>query len=72
MGIELKLPALKGIIGDWVYYVTLLSFQEVRNRIRRNREIHETRELEDWLQRDLTDRSDDIARYLEIQKAAIF
>ena len=72
MGTELKLPALKGIMGDWVYYVTLLSFQEVRNRIRRTREIHETKELEDRLQRDLTDRGDDIARYLETQKQRFF
>ena len=72
MSTELKLPALKGITGDWVYYVTLLSFQEVRNRIRKNREIHETNELEDWLQRDLTDRGDDIARYLETQKQRFF
>ena len=69
---ELKLPALKGTIGDWVYYVTLLPFREVRNRIRRNKEIHETKELQDWLQRELTDRSTDIAEYLESQKQRFF
>ena len=69
---ELKLPALKGIIGDWVYYVTLLSFREVRNRVRRNDEIHETKELQDWLQRELTDRSEGIAGYLETQKQRFF
>ena len=72
MSTELKLPALKGIIGDWVYYVTLLPFREVRNRILRNSEIHETRELEDWLQRDLTGRGNDIAGYLETQKQRFF
>lgn len=69
---ELNLPALKGIIGDWVYYVTLLPFREVRKRIRRTRDIHEARELEDWLQRDLTDRGDEIADYLAIQKECFF
>ena len=64
MNTELKLPALKGIFGDWVYYVTLLPFQEVRSRISKNDEIHKTKELQDWLQRGLTDRSADIADYL--------
>lgn len=72
MKTELKLPALKGIIGDWAYYVTLLPFREVRNRIRRNDEIHETKELQDWLQRELTDRSKDIAEYLNAQKQRFF
>ena len=72
MSTELKLPALKGIIGDWVYYVTLLPFREVRNRIRRNDEIHETKELQDWLQRELTDRSTDIAEYLASQEQRFF
>ena len=72
MSTKLKLPALKGIIGDWVYYVTLLPFREVRNRIRRNDEIHETKELQDWLQRELTDRSDNIAEYLATQKQRFF
>ena len=69
---ELNLPALKGIIGDWVYYVTLLPFLEVRKRIRRTHEIHEVQELEDWLQRDLTDRGDEIANYLATQKQCFF
>lgn len=72
MGTELKLPALKGIIGDWVYYVTLLPFREVRKRIRRNDEIHETKELQDWLQRELTNRSDNIAEYLATQQQRFF
>ena len=72
MGTELKLPALKGVIGDWFYYVTLLPFREVRNRIRRNEEMHETKELQDWLQRKLTDRGADIAEYLESQKQRFF
>lgn len=72
MGTELKLPALKGTIGDWFYYVTLLRFREVRDRILRNDEIHETKELQDWLQRELTDRSVDIAEYLESQKQRFF
>ena len=72
MNTELKLPALRGIIGDWVYYVTLLPFREVPNRIYRNDEIHETKELQDWLQRELTDRSEDIAEYLATQEQRFF
>ena len=72
METELKLPALKGIIGDWVYYVTLLPFREVRNRIHKNDQIHESKELQDWLQRELTDRSDNIAEYLESQRQRFF
>ena len=35
-------------------------------------EIHETKELQDWLQRELTDRSDNIAEYLATQKQRFF
>lgn len=73
MSAELKLPALKGIIGDWVYYVTLLPFREVRNRISENDEMHEAKELQDWLQRQLSDkRSNDIAEYLVSQQQRFF
>ena len=72
MSTELKLPALKGIIGDWVYYVTLLPFREIRNRISRNDEIHETKELQNWLQRELTNRSENIAEYLATQEQRFF
>ena len=72
MSTELKLPALKGIIGDWFYYVTLLPFREIRNRISRNDEIHETEELQDWLQRELTNRSENIAEYLATQEQRFF
>ena len=72
MSTELKLSALRGVIGDWIYYVTLLSFQDVRDRIRKNEEIHETKELQDWLQRELTDRSNDIAEYLASQQQRFF
>ena len=47
-------------------------FREVRDRIRRNEEIHETKELQDWLQRELTDRSDDIAEYLDLNRNSDF
>lgn len=72
MNTELKLPALKGTIGDWIYYVTLLPFQEVRSRIRKNDEIHENKELQDWIQRKLTGRSNDISEYLASQEQRFF
>ncbi len=61
---NLKLPAIKGLIGDWVYYLSVMPFQEVINRIDNNFEIREYKTLDDHLQRELKPRSKLIAQYL--------
>ncbi|PIX15248.1 MAG: hypothetical protein COZ74_00775, partial [Flavobacteriaceae bacterium CG_4_8_14_3_um_filter_31_8] len=60
---ELSLPCLRGSIGDWNYYNVLISFKEL-HRIDNNHIIKETKSLDKWLQRDLSDRKDKIRDYL--------
>lgn len=68
----LQVPALRGVMGDWVYYVTLLPFDEVCQRVKKTDEIHTSRMLRDWIQRALTDRSAGIADYLESHSQRFF
>lgn len=59
----LSLPCLRGSIGDWNYYNVLISFKEL-SRIDNKHIIKETKSLDKWLQRDLSDRKDKIRDYL--------
>ena len=46
------LPSIRSCVGDWNYYVTTLSFREVAKLIKAPDEIHERKELADWIQRE--------------------
>lgn len=59
-----KFPAIKGIIGDWVYYQTVIPFSVVSEIIDNNHSIREYGSLNDVLQRDLSKRSKKIKDYL--------
>lgn len=70
--IFLQLPAIKGIIGDWVYYKTVMPFNEVVNRIDNDHRIREYPTLDDVLQRALSKRSKHIASYLLREESRFF
>jgi DNA sulfur modification protein DndB len=72
MTAALQIPAMRGVIGDWVYYVTLLPFSEVTSRIKKTEEIHSSALLREMIQRALTPRSKNIARYLKTQQQRFF
>ncbi len=57
-------PCLRGVMGDWVYYSTMMSAQQITARVVTAQEIREAKALEDYLQRDLKDRVKKIAAYL--------
>lgn len=66
-------------MGDWMYYVTLLKFQDVAERVFLPEEIDkkykekENLKLGDWIQRDLENkRIDDVVNYLKKQKQRFF
>jgi DNA sulfur modification protein DndB len=63
---------MRGVIGDWIYYVALLPFSEVSNRIKRTEEIHSSVLLREMIQRALTPRSKNIAAYLQSQPQRFF
>ncbi len=59
------LPAIRSYVGDWIYYVTTLTFDEVRRLIKDPDEIHERKRLSDWIQREVVkDHSEAIASYI--------
>ena len=63
------LPAIRSYVGDWIYYVTTLTFDEVRVLIKDPDEIHERKKLSDWIQRVVVrDHSDAIATYITENK----
>lgn len=68
----MKLPAIKGIIGDWVYYQTVISFEKVSELIDNNHSIREYPTLNDVLQRDLSKRSKKIKEYLIREESRFF
>ena len=51
MATPLQIPAMRGVMGDWIYYVALLPFREVSNRIKKTEEIHSSPLLRMMIQR---------------------
>lgn len=59
------LPALRSRVGDWNYYVTTLSFEEVSELIKAPDEIHERKKLAEWIQREaIESHAEAIAQYI--------
>ena len=70
---RLLLPALRGIMGDWVYYSCLMSLNEISSRVHYARDIHKHAALSQMIQRRLEgERSEKIADYLKRQPQRFF
>lgn len=70
---RLLLPALRGIMGDWVYYSCLMSLNELSSRVDYARDIHKHARLSEMIQRRLDGvRSVQIADYLKEQPQRFF
>lgn len=65
-------PSLRGVLGDWVYYSTLMKAEHISTRIIPAHEIRETKALEDFLQRALKPRVKKIATYLGRRNSRFF
>ena len=66
-------PCLRARMGDWWYYITTMTFDQVNSWVMRVDDIHERRELKAWIQRDLRpERLEQIADYLISQKQHFF
>ena len=66
------LPCLRGVIGDWVYYSTVMTAKQVAEWIMPAKDIREAKILDEVLQRDLKERKKDIAKYLLTQESRFF
>lgn len=69
---RLVLPALRGTMGDWAYYVTVLRLRDVADRVKLAEDIHESKTLNDLIQRQVTNRAGQIADYLLSQPQRFF
>ena len=65
-------PAIRCYVGDWAYYSTVMPFSEVASRIQRAKEINTNPGLDNMIQRELGERVDDIASYLQTQAERFF
>jgi DNA sulfur modification protein DndB len=67
------LPALKGRIGKWAFYTTLMTLDEVNERIYLSNEIYRNKSLSDMVQRSVkSGRAEKIASYLKNEEERFF
>lgn len=69
----MKTPAIRACIGDWVYYVSTLTFKDVSVYVKKvDDELHKSDLLKGLLQRSITNNYKSIARYIETQQERFF
>jgi DNA sulfur modification protein DndB len=70
---EAIFPAIRARLGDWWYYLSTLTLRDIAERVGKVEEIHETKELKTWIQRQLVpERLEDIAHYIHSQPQHFF
>ena len=70
---QIVLPALRGVMGDWVFYSCLMDLEKLATRVHYAEEIHKNELLSDMIQRQLKrSRSAQISKYLETQPERFF
>lgn len=70
---KIILPALRGVMGDWVYYTCLMNLKEISSRVKFANEIHKNHNLSSMIQRQLQGpRSKSVAEYLSKQPERLF
>ena len=50
---KLYLPSLRGIVGDWVYYPTLMKLKDIAKRVKIAEEIYQSKILSEMVQREI-------------------
>lgn len=62
---SIKIPAMRGKIGNTIYYATNLTFQQVNDLVRRiDSELHTSNSLKEEIQRSLTNNYIQIKEYI--------
>ena len=65
---SIVLPALRGIMGNWVYYCCLVDLPTLASRVDYAYELHNPERLSEMIQRELEEkRCKEIANYLATQ-----
>lgn len=69
----MKIPALKAKIGDWDYYITSLTFEQVAMYVSRiDEQLHKSESLKDLIQRSITNNYISIKEYILKQPELFF
>lgn len=69
----MKIPAIKGKIGTWDYYITTLTFQQVNDHVSKiDDELHKSESLKDLIQRSITNNFKSIKHYVLNQPELFF
>ncbi len=69
----MKRPAIRAYMGDWVYYISSLTFEQVDTYVKRvDDELHKSKTLNDLIQRSITNNFLSIKDYLLNQKERFF
>jgi DNA sulfur modification protein DndB len=60
------LPAIRSRVGDWMTYVTSMSFKDVQLLVKSPDEIHDRKGLAEWIQREAIDsHAEEISAYIQ-------
>ncbi len=69
----MKIPAIRGKIGDWQYYISTLTFQQVSDYVSKiDDELHKSESLKDLIQRSITENYVSIKNYILNQPELFF
>lgn len=69
----MKIPAIRAKVGIWVYYVSTLTYAQVKDHVKRvDDELHKSTVLREMLQRSITDNYKQIAAYIVQQEERFF
>ncbi|MCD9187005.1 MAG: DGQHR domain-containing protein [Pyrinomonadaceae bacterium] len=69
----MRIPALRAHMGDWTYYVTTLTFEEVGNFVSKvDNELHKSKSLRDLIQRSISTNYIGIKEYVINQSELFF
>ena len=69
----INIPAIRGVLGDIVYYSALFSFKQIAERVKRvDDELYVSTSLKGQLQRSLTENFRSITNYILNQKEHFF
>jgi DNA sulfur modification protein DndB len=69
----MKIPAIRAKVGIWVYYVSTLTYAQVKKYVKRvDNELHKSTVLREMLQRSITDNYKQIATYITQQEERFF
>ncbi|NOT92477.1 DGQHR domain-containing protein [Ferruginibacter sp.] len=69
----MKIPAIRAKMGDWTYYVSTLSFQQVNDHVSKiDEELHRSESLKELIQRSITNNYLSIKNYILNQPELFF